>query len=169
MNKISLVSRRRDKAFDAPTQASLRARARLEEDSSNENENAPQTSPDISVTMEEGAQTIDLSMNTTNGIDPEVLAEEYLHGRDEAELRTLISKKKMADKWELKLQFMPERPSKLLSAKELSSMLGISSSSIYLLRKKGVIKGYQAGRAWRFMWSEVLEALEKTTGENNVP
>lgn len=159
MNKISLVTRRKDKAFDAPTAASQRARERLALEQA---ERPEEHEDDISVSHEEGAPTIELEMQQSSGIDPEAIAEEYLKGRDEAEIRTRISKEqKSENKWELKLQFLPEHTSKLLSAQELAMMLGVSIHTIYSMRKKGKITGYKVGHAWRFIWTEVLEALEK--------
>ena len=165
MNKISLVARRRNKAFDSPTEASERARKRIEdgEPKGAAVEAVVATDPgsdEVSVSMEEGIPTVELDVPADQHLSLDELAEEYLSDQDQAQILTTISKEKVGGKWGLRLQFMPDHPAKLLSSKELASMLGVSLHTIYHLRKSGKIKGYKAGRTWRFVWSEVLDALE---------
>jgi excisionase family DNA binding protein len=161
MSKISLVSRRKDKYFDSPTQASQRAQKRIAtEQQADQNTVSPQTPPeDISVSMEQGAPTVELKLPPDQRLDFEQLAEEYLHGKDKARIMAVVEKEKIGEKWGLKLQFLPELPSKMLSAKQLAQMFGVSPHTIYSLLKKGIIKGYKIGRTWRFNWSEILESL----------
>ncbi len=164
MNKISLVSRRQDKCFDTPTRASMRAHERSEKQEELKTESISKkdipNQKDVFLSMENGAPTVEIDLPEDKQIDFEHLASEYLQGRDKALVSAEFSKEKIGDKWELKLQFTPEHPSKLLTVKELAAMLGLSTETIYLMRKKGQIKGYKAGKSWRFMWSEVLEALK---------
>jgi hypothetical protein len=39
-------------------------------------------------------------------------------------------------------------------------MLGVSDHTVLSLRKSGKIKGYHVGHGWRFIWGEVVAALE---------
>ena len=161
MNKISLVARRRDKAFDSPTEASERARKRIEDEKPEEAAVEPTSgAEDVSVTMEEGIPTVELDVPADQHLSLDEIAEEYLSDADQAQVLTTISKEKVGGKWGLRLQFMPDHPAKLLSSKELAAMLGVSIHTIYHLRKSGKITGYKAGRTWRYVWSEVLDALE---------
>ena len=165
MSKISLVSRRKDKYFDSPTQASQRAQQRLAEE---ESQAHPPTEGDstknVNVSVEEGAPTVELNIQPDQRLDFEVLAAEYLKGKDKAKIMTVIEKEKIGDYWGLKLQFLPEQPSKLLSSKQLAQMFGVSPHTIARLVKQGIIKGYKVGKHWRFNWSEVLESLDKQKG-----
>lgn len=165
MSKISLVARRKDKYFDSPTQASQRAQQRLTE-KENQIQSLPKedTRKDVSVSVEEGAPTLELSIPPDQRLDFEALASEYLKGKDKAKIMTIIEKEKIGDKWGLKLQFLPEQPSKLLASKQLAQMFGVSTHTIARLVKQGVIKGYKIGKHWRFNWSEVLESLDKQKG-----
>ncbi len=162
MNKISLVSRRLDKSFDTPTRASQRAHERMEEQiaGTDTDSDQPQDKNSVSVSIQEGSPTVEIDLPNDKHVDFECLATEYLQGKDKTMITTEISKEKIGDKWELKLQFMPEHPSKLLTAKELAAMLGVSITTVYTMRKNNGIKSYKVGNSWRFMWSEVLEALE---------
>ena len=162
MNKISLVARRRNRVFDEPTKASLRAKARMENGIVDDNEPAkePTAQSDVSFTIEEGAPTVEVDVPQNDHVAFDDLAEEILDGKERSFVTAEVSKEKVGDKWELKLQFMPDHPSKMLNPKELATMLGISKSTVYSMRKSGKIKGYRMGRSWRFVWSEVLESLE---------
>ena len=48
--------------------------------------------------------------------------------------------------------------------KTLATMLGVSKHTILSLRKSGRIKGYHVGHGWRFIWVEVVAALEDKGG-----
>lgn len=172
MSKISLVSRRKDKYFDSPTQASQRAQKRLIEEKEEGNLQPPHPpvgeSKDITVSVEDGAPTVAFNVPPDQSLDFEALASEYLKGKDKAKIMTIIEKEKIGDKWGLKLQFLPEQPSKLLSSQQLAQMFGVSPHTISRLLKQGVIKGYKIGRHWRFNWSEVLESLDKSKGAVDV-
>ena len=166
MSKISLVSRRKDKYFDSPTQASQRAQKRLAEEESSTKPTPPpgNGTKDINILMEEGAPTVELNVPPDQNLDFEALASEYLKGKDKAKIMTVIEKEKIGNKWGLKLQFLPEQPSKLLSSIQLAQMFGVSPHTISRLVKQGIIKGYKVGKHWRFNWSEILESLGKQQG-----
>jgi len=170
MSKISLVSRRKDKYFDSPTQASQRAQKRLAENQDSPPEAKPTAPPDpsvrqnVNISVEEGSPTVELQMPPSQRLDFEALASEYLKGKDKAKIMTIIEKEKIGEKWGLKLQFLPEQPSRLLSSKQLAQMFGVSTHTISRLTKEGMIKGYKVGKHWRFNWSEVLESLDKAKG-----
>ena len=165
MSKISLVSRRKDKYFDSPTQASQRAQHRLAEENNQVPATPKENTPNsISVSVEEGSPTVELNVPPDQHLDFEALATEYLKGKDKAKIITIIEKEKIGDKWGLKLQFLPEQPFKLLSSKQLAQMFGVSPHTIARLVKQDVIKGYKVGKHWRFNWSEVLESLDKQKG-----
>lgn len=114
--------------------------------------------------MEEGAPTVELKIPARQGLDVEALAAEYLQGKDKTKIMAVIEKEIIGEKWGLKLQFLPEQPAKLLSAKQLAQMFAVSPHTVLSLLKQGVIKGYKVGRHWRFNWSEVLESLGKQKG-----
>lgn len=169
MNKISLVSRRRDQRFDSPTRASLRARERFREEALQaeipDRDHPDSINADITVGFERGAPTVEVEVPSDQRLNLEDLASEYLGDNNSAEIRTEISKERIGDKWGLKIQFMPDHTSRMLSTKELALMLGVSSHTIYKLRKANKIKGYKAGTRWRYIWTEVLAALEGPGGE----
>ncbi|MDD4869799.1 MAG: helix-turn-helix domain-containing protein [Kiritimatiellae bacterium] len=162
MSKISLVSRRKDKYFDSPTQASQRAQKRLAEEENSTK--PPADAKDINILMEEGSPTVELNVPPDQNLDFEALTSEYLKGKDKAKIMTVIEKEKIGNKWGLKLQFLPEQPSKLLSSIQLAQMFGVSPHTISRLVKQGIIKGYKIGKHWRFNWSEILESLAKKQG-----
>jgi excisionase family DNA binding protein len=168
MSKISLVTRRKDKYFDCPTAASQRAQKRLSEEQQQQAKDADEpehpSEQDISVSIEEGAPTVDVTLPSDRRIDFEQLAAEYLQGKDKANIMAVIEKEKIGEKWGLKLQFLPEQPTKMLTAKQLAQMFGVGTHTIYHLLKTGVIQGYKIGKAWRFNWSEVIQALGKNKG-----
>lgn len=169
MNKISLVSRRKDKYFDLPTQASRRARERQEADqaSGQPPPPAPPSTPpkDVTVSTEEGIPTVEVDVPADQHLNLEQVSSAFLHGQKQSSVMASVEKRKIGDKWELKLQFMPDQPAKMLTAKQLGQMFGVSAETIYALRKKGVIKGYKVGHSLRFNWSEVLESLEQKDGK----
>jgi len=160
MNKISLVTRRKDMYFDSPTEASRRARLRLEREEASSQPDKLEDG-EVEVSVQEGAPTVELGILENQPVQLDQLVREYLHDKDRAEIFTEVSKSKLDNgKWELKFQFLPDYPAKMLTTRQLASVLGVSMSTIYSLRRKGVIKGYQLGSAWRYIWSEVLQALE---------
>ena len=155
-NKISLVSRRKDMSFDSPTRASLRAMKRFQEESRLESPDSHDK--DVFVSLEEGSPTVEVKLPQEE-LDIKKVASEYLHDKDHSEVMAMVSKEKVGENWELKLQFVPKYHSRMLTSKQLAEMLRVSISTVYSLRKKGKIRGYKAGNVWRFIWKEVLAAL----------
>ncbi len=158
--KISLVTRRKDKAFDAPTRASERAKARTQPGDDAPVAAGKDTGKDVSVSFEDGAPTVQVEVPTGRRLDAKEIVAGYLHGTDKGAATAVVSREIVNGKLGLKFQFMPEHASKMLTVKQLATMLGVSEHTILALRKSGRIKAYHVGRGWRFIWAEVVAALE---------
>ena len=169
MTKVSLVTRRKDRVFDAPTRASERARQRALDKTGLDTAPAKQvlekSESDVSVSLQEGTPTVEVKIPADRRFDLDEVSGAILREKSSTQTLAEISKEKIGDKWELKVQFLPENAQKMLTAKQLARILSVSTETVYSLRKKGVIKGYQVGTTWRFVWSEVLDALSKNKGK----
>ncbi|MFC1497257.1 helix-turn-helix domain-containing protein [Verrucomicrobiota bacterium] len=164
MNKISLVSRRNTKCVKFPTRASLRARERFNAEKTESLESLNKETPDtnnVCITKEKGVPTLTAELNHDQNIEFGKTSSEYLNGKNQSEIMAMVTKENMGDKWELKIQLMPEHFSQMLNTKQTAKMLGVSVSTIYSLVRKGIIPATKVGNSWRFVWYEVLNALKR--------
>ena len=160
MNKISLVARRQDRQFGIPTSASERAMHRMEEELSSGTQGTRAIPDSISLSMVDGGPALDLRLPNEQAEPLANIVSGYLDGADTAEVVTEISLERKEAYTGIKFQFEPSKPVKMLNSRQLAAMLGISVSTVYSLHRKGRIRGYKAGRSWRFQWHEVLEDIE---------
>jgi len=120
----------------------------------------PQAMPEsISLSLVDGGPAIDLRLPEQQGEPLAKIVSGYLDGADTAEIVTAVSLERKEAYTGIKFQFMPGKPVKMLSSKQLAAMLGVSVSTVYSLHRKGKIRGYRAGKSWRFQWHEVLEDI----------
>ena len=55
----------------------------------------------------------------------------------------------------------PQNQAKVLTIKEVSTLLRIPVSTLYILAQQGKLKGAKFGRQWRFLEQEILDYLHK--------
>jgi len=53
----------------------------------------------------------------------------------------------------------PKQETELITTKEVCKLLGVSSSTLHIWRKQGIIKGFRVGNKVRFKKTEILEAI----------
>ena len=112
MPKISLVRRRKNRSYDLPTEASERARLRLEGQAkvgSGATSSFIPNAEDITVEMDHGIPTVEIDLPPNDSQTIEKIATTCLHGEHHSDVHALVTKRKISDKWELKLQFLPEK------------------------------------------------------------
>jgi len=113
----------------------------------------------ISLSMVDGGPALDLRIPNEQGESLVNVVSGYLDGADTAEIVTEISMQRKEAYTGIKFQFTPGKPVKMLNTKQLAAMLGVNISTVYSLHRKGRIRGYRAGKSWRFQWHEVLEDI----------
>jgi len=169
MEKISIVRRRLEVA---PTQAELRARQRLMEETC-----APvDVSAALAVLPEGGdgyppaalpmpsevVTSEPLSVDLSEEAKAELWSGGHLDETPEGSRHFIVeaAKDRQNDKIVLKLEFMrPEYYLRLLTTEEVCEMLHVSKSSLYHYARTGELRTHRMGKALRFRFQDVLDFI----------
>ena len=148
MNKISLVTRRKDKNFDTPTLALERARER-----------EVRTSAPVELDKC-GNPSLTVDLPKEDALSFSEFLGHVFKETNQATIATEITKEDQAQVHKLVFKFLAhEQDTTFLTAQQLSEMLRMNISTIYRMAKNKRIRAYKVGRLWRFNWLEIKKAL----------